>query len=420
MSAGLPHQPVLLKEVLQGLAVRPDGIYVDGTFGRGGHAGAILALLGPQGRLLAMDKDPAAVESAGRQFGGDPRFEIEQGAFTMLSRMVAERKLGGHINGLLLDLGVSSPQLDDPSRGFSFSMTGPLDMRMDPDSGISAAEWLETASERDIAYVLKTYGEERFARRIAQSIVATRRTAPLQTTGQTLINRGQGILDGYLSGQSDVDIALELNFTEQGFNYRAQVESPLIGLSSSLPGAYTKSSEQAWPLSAVIQGDDISNLITANVDQLVYFNAILDNAKSQFNNAHFIIGNKDLGLNAQDLAVSINLAQSELLPWIDLIDQIINAAKAQPESASPGIMPPLYEVVANINSFNVSGMQFNDFDMRLSPLNNNLQLKLNAKELRAEVFIPSEQSSQPIRINSDYLRLNFLEPSLNWANSCKV
>jgi 16S rRNA (cytosine1402-N4)-methyltransferase len=184
MGAGYPHQPVLLNEVLQGLAVRPDGIYVDGTFGRGGHAGAILALLGPQGRLLAMDKDPAAVESAGRQFGGDPRFEIEQGAFTMLSRMVAERELDGNVNGLLLDLGVSSPQLDDPSRGFSFSMTGPLDMRMDPDTGISAAEWLETASERDIAYVLKTYGEERFARRIAQSIVATRRTAPLQTTGQ--------------------------------------------------------------------------------------------------------------------------------------------------------------------------------------------------------------------------------------------
>jgi 16S rRNA (cytosine1402-N4)-methyltransferase len=184
MSAGLPHQPVLLKEVLQGLAVRPGGVYVDGTFGRGGHAGAILSLLGPGGRLLAMDKDPAAVESAERQFGGDPRFEIEQGAFTMLSRMVAKRKLDGHINGLLLDLGVSSPQLDDASRGFSFSMTGPLDMRMDPGSGISAAQWLETASERDIVHVLKTYGEERFARRIARSIVATRQTAPLRTTAQ--------------------------------------------------------------------------------------------------------------------------------------------------------------------------------------------------------------------------------------------
>ena len=230
-----------------------------------------------------------------------------------------------------------------------------------------------------------------------------------QLDAQTLINHGQGILDGYLSGQSDVDIALELNFTEQGFNYRAEVESPLIGLNSSLPGVYTKSSEQIWPLSAVIQGDDISNLITANINELFYFNAILDNTQSQFTNAHFIIGEKDLGLNSQNLAVSINLAQSELLPWIDLIDQIINVAKAQPENASPGVMPPLHEVVANINSFNVSGMQFNDFDMRLSPLNNNLQLKLNAKELRAEVFIPSGQSSQPIRINSDYLRLNFLD-----------
>jgi 16S rRNA (cytosine1402-N4)-methyltransferase len=184
MGAVLPHRPVLLNEVLRGLAVRPGGIYVDGTFGRGGHAGAILALLGSEGRLLAMDKDPAAVESAEKQFGGDPRFEIEQGAFTMLSRMVAERELVGHVNGLLLDLGVSSPQLDDASRGFSFSMTGPLDMRMDPTSGISAAQWLETASERDIAHVLKTYGEERFARRIARSIVATRQASPLQTTGQ--------------------------------------------------------------------------------------------------------------------------------------------------------------------------------------------------------------------------------------------
>ncbi|MGD2138139.1 MAG: 16S rRNA (cytosine(1402)-N(4))-methyltransferase RsmH [Gammaproteobacteria bacterium] len=184
MGAQFPHLPVLLKEVLQGLAVRPDGIYIDGTFGRGGHAGAILARLGPRGRLLAMDKDPAAVESAERQFGSDPRFEIEQGAFTMLSRIVAERDLDGHVNGLLFDLGVSSPQLDDASRGFSFSTSGPLDMRMDPTSGVSAAQWLETASERDIAHVLKTYGEERFARRIARSIVASRQATPLQTTAQ--------------------------------------------------------------------------------------------------------------------------------------------------------------------------------------------------------------------------------------------
>lgn len=184
MTAGYTHQPVLLAEVLAGLSIIPDGVYVDGTFGRGGHAGAILAVLGPRGRLVAMDRDPEAVQSAEQQFGADPRFEIEQGAFTMLSDMVARRQLQGRVNGLLLDLGVSSPQLDDASRGFSFSADGPLDMRMDPSSGMSAAEWLETASESDISRVLKIYGEERFARRIARAIVAVRHTDPLQTTRQ--------------------------------------------------------------------------------------------------------------------------------------------------------------------------------------------------------------------------------------------
>jgi 16S rRNA (cytosine1402-N4)-methyltransferase len=184
MKTDFPHQPVLLDEVLEGLAIQPDGVYVDGTFGRGGHAGAILAGLGPEGRLLAMDKDPEAVASAEQQFGGDPRFEIQQGAFTMLGQMAAQRQLQGRVNGLLLDLGVSSPQLDDASRGFSFSEEGPLDMRMDPAAGISAAEWLEQAGESDITRVLKTFGEERFARRIARAIVAARASEPLRTTRQ--------------------------------------------------------------------------------------------------------------------------------------------------------------------------------------------------------------------------------------------
>ena len=184
MTAEYSHQPVLLAEVLTGLSIKPDGVYVDGTFGRGGHAGAILAVLGPEGRLLAMDKDPQAILSAEQQFGTDPRFEIEQGAFTMLSSMIAQRQLQGRVNGLLLDLGVSSPQLDDASRGFSFSEDGPLDMRMDPSSGTSAARWLETAAESDISRVLKTYGEERFSRRIARAIVETRHENPLQTTRQ--------------------------------------------------------------------------------------------------------------------------------------------------------------------------------------------------------------------------------------------
>ena len=178
------HRPVLLAEVLAALAIQPDGIYVDGTFGRGGHAAAILDELGPAGRLLAMDKDPEAVRSAEEQFGDDPRFEIQQGAFTMLSRVVAQRQLEGQVNGLLLDLGVSSPQLDDAARGFSFSLDGPLDMRMDPAVGPSAAEWLQTVSEHDLAGVLKTYGEERFAKRIARAIVKQRAQAPLGSTAQ--------------------------------------------------------------------------------------------------------------------------------------------------------------------------------------------------------------------------------------------
>jgi len=178
------HQPVLLAEVLEGLDIQPDGIYVDGTFGRGGHAGAILGELGPQGRLLAMDRDPEAVQSAETQFGNDPRFEIAQGAFTMLGHLVAERRLQGRVNGLLLDLGVSSPQLDNPARGFSFSDDGPLDMRMDPGSGPSAAQWLARAGEEEIGHVLRTFGEERFARRIARRIVQARKQQPLETTRQ--------------------------------------------------------------------------------------------------------------------------------------------------------------------------------------------------------------------------------------------
>ncbi len=178
------HQPVLLKEVLAALAIREDGVYVDGTFGRGGHAAAILERLGPEGRLLAMDKDPEAVRSAQQQFGSDPRFEIEQGAFTMLSQLLARRQLQGCVNGLLLDLGVSSPQLDDPARGFSFYTDGPLDMRMDPHSGSSAAQWLAQADEQEIREVLRTLGEERFAGRIARAIVSARSEAPLETTRQ--------------------------------------------------------------------------------------------------------------------------------------------------------------------------------------------------------------------------------------------
>jgi len=178
------HRPVLLEEALEGLNIKADGKYVDGTFGRGGHAAALLARLDDNGRLLALDKDPWAMREAERRFGDDSRVVIRQASFANLKETA--RTLGwlGQVDGILLDLGVSSPQLDDASRGFSFRQDGPLDMRMNPQAGPSAAEWLADASEQDIVRVLKEYGEERFARRIARAIVAARREQPITTTGQ--------------------------------------------------------------------------------------------------------------------------------------------------------------------------------------------------------------------------------------------
>ncbi|MCW8828404.1 MAG: 16S rRNA (cytosine(1402)-N(4))-methyltransferase RsmH [Gammaproteobacteria bacterium] len=180
----MEHRPVLLDEVLEALAIRPDGIYLDGTFGRGGHSAAILQELNENGRLLAVDKDPQAIAVAKQRFGGDSRFSIVRGSFTMLGQEVESRGWKGRVDGILLDLGVSSPQLDDAQRGFSFRHDGPLDMRMDPDSGISAAEWLNSAKEAEIAQVLKEYGEERFAKRIARAIVQQRELAPIITTAR--------------------------------------------------------------------------------------------------------------------------------------------------------------------------------------------------------------------------------------------
>ena len=175
------HLPVLYDEVMEGLAVRSDGTYLDGTFGRGGHARGVLQDLGPGGRLLLMDKDPEAIATAEREFGGDPRVAIRRGSFADLAGWDAT---AGGLDGVLLDLGVSSPQLDVAERGFSFGRDGPLDMRMDPDSGESAAQWLAHADEAAIADVLWRYGEERLSRRIARAIVAARAQQPIERTAQ--------------------------------------------------------------------------------------------------------------------------------------------------------------------------------------------------------------------------------------------
>lgn len=177
------HQPVLLQEVITALAIKPNGYYVDATFGRGGHAKKILQCL-DDGLLLAIDKDESAVRFAQETLGKFKNFRIKQGSFTMLQQLVTEQQLMNKINGVLLDLGVSSPQLDDPARGFSFLNDGPLDMRMDKTQTLTAADWINHAEENEIASVLREYGEERFAKRIARSIVLARGDGPITRTLQ--------------------------------------------------------------------------------------------------------------------------------------------------------------------------------------------------------------------------------------------
>lgn len=178
------HRPVMLQEALAGLAPRQGGIYVDGTYGRGGHSGAILDALGSSGFLHALDQDPEACAAAFRTHPARANFRIHHRNFSELRAVAEHEGIVGRIDGILLDLGVSSPQLDDATRGFSFGKDGPLDMRMNPQAGESAAQWLARADDKQIADVLFEYGEERNSRRIARRIVETRVEAPLVTTAQ--------------------------------------------------------------------------------------------------------------------------------------------------------------------------------------------------------------------------------------------
>ena len=181
MTGPLTHQTVLLREAVDALTIKPAGVYVDGTFGRGGHSRAILEQLGPNGRLIAFDRDPQAIAAA--QSMNDSRLTIVHRAFGDLAPVLAEVGVSA-VDGVLLDVGVSSPQIDDGERGFSFRFDAPLDMRMDTTQGETAAEFLATAGIKDITEVIRSYGEERFAFQIAKKIVATRSERPVATTGQ--------------------------------------------------------------------------------------------------------------------------------------------------------------------------------------------------------------------------------------------
>ena len=184
------HRPVLLAEALRALAPHPRGVYLDGTFGRGGHSRALLGAIGPHGRVIAIDRDPQAVAAAAGIT--DPRFTIRQARFSALPEVLAELGVS-RVDGMLFDLGVSSPQLDTPARGFSFRLDGPLDMRMDPAHGESAAQWLSHAAESEIREVIRDYGEERFAQQIAKAIVAARAEQPVRTTRQLADLVGQAV-----------------------------------------------------------------------------------------------------------------------------------------------------------------------------------------------------------------------------------
>jgi len=184
MSQTFSHITVLLDEAVRELVQNPDGFYIDGTFGRGGHSALVLEQLSDNGQLMAIDKDPEAIRHAHERFADEPRFSIEHGSFAQLQEFVEQRGLMGKVDGVLLDLGVSSPQLDDPERGFSFLNDGPLDMRMDTTCGESAADWVNRAPEAEIADVLFQYGEERFSRRMAKAIIEERAIEPIVTTAR--------------------------------------------------------------------------------------------------------------------------------------------------------------------------------------------------------------------------------------------
>jgi len=224
------HRPVLLEEALAALNVQEDGAYVDATYGRGGHAAALVERLGPRGSLLAIDRDPQAVAAAREHLGDDARVHVVQGDFAMLADIARQHRPAAGYDGILMDLGVSSPQLDDPARGFSFRHGGPLDMRMDPEAGPSAADWLAEVDERELADVTRRLGEERHAKRIARAIVREREREPITTT-----DRLAGIVAGAVPGRERERHPATRTFQAIRMHINTELESLDAGLAAA-PG----------------------------------------------------------------------------------------------------------------------------------------------------------------------------------------
>lgn len=237
----------------------------------------------------------------------------------------------------------------------------------------------------------------------------------LKASTDKLLPYGHGIMDGYLEGTTDFKTQVTLDFAPQGFTYNANFTSDLVGLESSLPRPYSKNAETNWPLSGQVRGDDISNLITASIQEKLFFNAILENETGRFSNTHIIAARQDRGLAQQDFQVSIELPEIALVPWVDFIDRLIQISTKP--SDNPSMLPKLHEITAQVDALTISGLPFNDFEMRLEPVATGTQIRVNAKELRATVAIPEGGSSRPIQIDSDYLRLNVPEAKPDAAPS---
>ncbi|MEJ6475516.1 YhdP family protein [Pseudoalteromonas piscicida] len=225
----------------------------------------------------------------------------------------------------------------------------------------------------------------------------------LQAAIEQLQPHANGIIDGYFDGSSTLNTELVLNFAATGFNYKAKFDSDLRGIASYLPDQFAKPAKQARLLSGTVLGDDISNLITASVDNQLYFNGIIDNDSGAMRNAHLIIGSKDEGLNATGFDITIKQQEVELLPWLPLINRIVKAPRSE---SGVAFIPALNQVSGSFSKVTVADIPFHDVDIAMAPLNGAMQLKINSKEMRSQVAIPASNSSRPIHINSDYLRLN--------------